>query len=127
MAMLDDVDLAILAFVADHRDSTVTDGAKALFHPGDTDELQKRDAMLRHRYKGLAAAELLAVRQAPRRALYRLNRKRIRFGHGLRSLDLGGVKHDDLGIGRDYCIAVLLGDGVLVRSLDTLEQRWGLR
>ncbi|MAH17194.1 MAG: hypothetical protein CL960_01660 [Euryarchaeota archaeon] len=61
MGWLDDVDIAILAFVADNPDSSVTDGARELFAPGDVDELRKRDSMLRHRYKVLAEAGLLAA------------------------------------------------------------------
>ena len=33
MSFLDDLDIAVLAFVADHPDSTVTDCAKTIFQP----------------------------------------------------------------------------------------------
>ena len=59
MSFLDDLDIAVLAFVADHPDSTVTDCAKTIFQPENTEELQKKDALLRHRFKALASAGFL--------------------------------------------------------------------
>ena len=43
MTTVDEIDVAILAFVSDHKKSSVTDGAKALYKPSDVYELQKKD------------------------------------------------------------------------------------
>ncbi len=125
MGWLDDVDIAILAFVADNPGSSVTDGAKALYEPGDVDELQKRDSMLRHRYKALAADGLLLATPHSRGLAYRAAPRRLAFGHGLTGLRLGNSSCPPAALEGDYCIAVFLEDGVVIRSLDKLEARWG--
>lgn len=124
MGWLDDVDIAILAFVADNPGSSVTDGAKALYEPGDADELRKRDSMLRHRYTALAAAGLLATTPQGRGLAYRAAPGRLAFGHGLTGLRLGNRNCPPPALGEDYCIAIFLDDGVVIRSLDRLEARW---
>ena len=53
MSLLDDLDIAILSFVSDFPNSTITSCAKELYNPQETEVLQKKDTMLRHRYKAL--------------------------------------------------------------------------
>ena len=55
MVKFDDLDISIISFVADHPNSTVTDCAKSLFNPQNTEDLQKKDSMLRHRFKALSS------------------------------------------------------------------------
>lgn len=124
MLQLDDVNLAILVYVADHPNSSVTDGAKALYSPESTYDLQKRDAMLRHRYKGLAEAKLLRVRVGSRRSLYSIDTNQVFFGFGLQSIELGGTRQRGLGLDNEFCIAIRTGSGLRVQSLDSLERRW---
>ena len=50
MSLLDDLDIAVLAFAADHPDSTVTDCSKSIFPPENTEELLMKDALLRYRF-----------------------------------------------------------------------------
>ena len=40
MGLLDELDITILAFIADFPDSTVTDCAKTIFEPENTEDLQ---------------------------------------------------------------------------------------
>ena len=79
MTTVDEIDVAILAFVSDHKKSSVTDGAKALYKPSDVYELQKKDAMLRHRYKALADRGLLIPKEDGRRTLYSVDKKKIKY------------------------------------------------
>lgn len=123
MTSVDEIDVAILAFVSDHKKSSVTDGAKALYKPSDVYELQKKDAMLRHRYKALVDRGLLIPKDDGRRTLYSVDKKRIKFGIGL---------HEKLGIRLDsrleddYCILIILENGIVIHSLDALEDKWGV-
>ena len=67
---IEDLDLAILSFVADNPSSTVTDTAKELFHPDDIDELRRRDTMLRHCCKNLWVRDLLRSEKSGNRTLF---------------------------------------------------------
>ena len=109
MSLLDDLDIAVLAFVADHPDSTVTDCAKTIFRPENTEELQKKDSLLRHRFKALTSAGFLVHMSDSGRKIYRVVDEKVTFGPELR---------------KDYCIILFTDDGVIVRSLDKLEKHW---
>ena len=43
MSLLDDLDIAILSFVSDFPNSTITSCAKELYNPQETEVLQKKD------------------------------------------------------------------------------------
>ena len=124
MTLLDDLDISVLAFVADHPDSTVTDSAKVIFRPKDTEELQKKDALLRHRFKALTVAGFLVAKAESGRKVYETAREKVTFGPELRGINVGGKKLSHPGLRRDYCIILFTEDGVIVRSLDKLEKRW---
>ena len=124
MSFLDDLDIAVLAFVADHPDSTVTDCAKTIFRPENTEELQKKDSLLRHRFKALASAGFLVHTSVSGRKIYRVVDEKVTFGPELRGINIGGKKLSHPGLRKDYCIILFTDDGVVVRSLDKLEKYW---
>ena len=86
MSRLDDLDIAILSFVSDFPNSTITSCAKQLYNPQETELLQKKDTMLRHRYKGLVTEKLLIKSAEEPKSKYRINKTRIKFGN---AKDLG--------------------------------------
>ena len=124
MIKFDDLDISIISFVADHPNSTVTDCAKSLFNPPTTEDLQKKDSMLRHRFKRLSLEKYLLESKEQNHSIYRIDDKLIHFGPELRFMNIGGEKfiHEDLV--NDYCILIYTEDGVIIRSLDKLENRW---
>ena len=124
MTLLDDLDISVLAFVADHPDSTVTDSAKVIFRPKDTEELQKKDALLRHRFKALTSADFLVYTSDSGRKIYQVVDEKVTFGPELRGINIGGKKLSHPGLRKDYCIILFTDDGVIVRSLDKLEKHW---
>ena len=123
MTLLDNLDVSILAFVDDHPDSTVTDCAKIIFEPENTDELQKKDSFLRHRFKALVSANFLTYDSDSNKKMFRVVKEKVFFGPELRGIDIGGKKiiHPDLN--NDYCIIVLTDNGVIVKSLDKIEEQ----
>ena len=123
MSLLDNIDISILAFVADHPDSTVTDCAKIIFEPENTDELQKKDSFLRHRFKALVSANFLIYDSESNKKIFRIVKEKVFFGPELRGINIGGRKiiHSDLR--KDYCIILLTDDGVIVKSLDKIEEQ----
>ena len=73
MVKFDDLDISILSFVADHPSCTVTDCAKSLFNPKSTEELQKKDSMLRHRFKSLSSEKYLLETKNNNHSIFRRN------------------------------------------------------
>ena len=120
MSLLDDLDIAILSFVSDFPNSTITSCAKELYNPQETEVLQKKDTMLRHRYKALVSEELLIKSAEERKSKYKINADRIKFGN---AKDLGTTKIIPDYIKNDFCIAIFMDDGFVVKSLDKLEQK----
>ena len=121
MSLLDDLDVAILSFVSDFPNSTITSCAKELYNPQDTETLQKKDTMLRHRYKTLVSEELLIKSAEERKSKYKINADRIKFGN---AKDIGTKKIIPDYIKNDFCMAIFMDDGFVVKSLDKLEQKW---
>ena len=72
MSLLDNLDIAVLAFIADHPGSSVTECAKTLFSPEDTEQLQKKDSLLRHRFKALTTAGFLTHISSSGRKKYKV-------------------------------------------------------
>ena len=124
MSFLDDLDIAVLAFIADHLDSTVTDCAKTIFQPENTEQLQKKDALLRHRFKALTSAGFLVHTSDSGRKIYRVIDEKVTFGPEFRGINIGGKTLSHSEIRKDYCIILFTDDGVIVRSLDKLEKHW---
>ena len=124
MSLLDDLDIAALAFVADHPDSTVTDCAKTIFQPENTEQLQKKDALLSHRFKALTSAGFLVHKSDSGRKIYQVVDDKVTLGPELRAINIGGKKLSHPGLRKDYCIILFTDDGVVVRSLDKLEKHW---
>ena len=123
MSFLDNTDISILAFVADHPDSTVTDCAKIIFEPKNTDELQKKDSFLRHRFKALVSANFLTYDSESNKKIFRIVKEKVFFGPELRGINIGGRKIIHSGLRKDYCIILLTDDGVIVKSLDKIEEQ----
>jgi len=121
MSLLDDLDIAILSFVSDFPNSTVTSCAKELYNPQDTEALQKKDTMLRHRYKSLVSEELLEKLAEERKSKYRINSDRIKF---INAKDFDVQKIIPVHIQNDFCMVISLDDGFVVKSLDKLEPKW---
>ena len=124
MVKFDDLDISILSFVADHPSCTVTDCAKSLFNPKSTEELQKKDSMLRHRFKALSLEKYLLESKEQNHSVFKIDDKLIHFGPELRFVNIGGEKFIHENLVKDYCILIYTEDGVLIRSLDKLENRW---
>ena len=123
MSLLDNLDVSILAFVADHPDSTVTDCAKIIFEPENTDELQKKDSFLRHRFKALVSANFLIYDSDSNKKIFRVVKEKVFFGPELRGINIGGRKIIHSELRNDYCIILLTDDGVIVKSLDKIEEQ----
>jgi hypothetical protein len=121
MSLLDDLDIAILSFVSDFPNSTITSCAKELYNPQETEVLQKKDTMLRHRYKTLVSEELLIKSAEERKSKYKINADRIKFGN---AKDIGTKKLIPDYMINDFCIAIFMDDGFVVKSLDKLEHKW---
>ena len=124
MSLLDDLDIAVLAFIADHPDSSVTDCAKTLFSPEDTEQLQKKDSLLRHRFKSLTSAGFLAYNSSSGRKIYKVVDVKVSFGPELRGVNIGGKNFSHPGLRKDYCIILFTEDGGIVRSLEKIEENW---
>ena len=122
MSLLDNLDVSILAFIADHPNSTVTDCAKIIFKPENTDELQKKDSFLRHRFKALVSANFLIYDSDSNKKMFRVVKEKVFFGPELRGIDIGGKKIVHSALRKDYCIILLTDDGVIVKSLDKIEE-----
>ena len=86
--------------------------------------MQKKDALLRHRFKALASAGFLVYTSDSRRKRYRVVDEKVTFGPELRGINIGGKKLSHPGLRKDYCIILFTDDGVVVRSLDKLEKYW---
>ena len=124
MVKFDDLDISIISFVADHPNSSVTDCAKSLFNPLTTEDLQKKDSMLRHRFKALSLEKYLLESKEQNHSVFKIDDKLIHFGPELRFVNIGGEKFIHENLVKDYCILIYTEDGVLIRSLDKLENRW---
>lgn len=124
MVHFDDLDIAILSFVADHPHSTVTSCAKSIFDPKNIDDLQKKDAMLRHRFKILENQGLLSHTLESNHKHFTIITKKISFISGFNGISFGRQKLCLNDIKGDYCIVISTNDGMIVRSLDKLEKRW---
>lgn len=124
MVKFDDLDISILSFVADHPSCTVTDCAKSLFNPKNTEDLQRKDSMLRHRFKSLSSEKYLLETKNNNHSVFRIDNNLIHFGPELRFMNIGGEKfiHNDLV--KDYCILIYTEDGVIIKSLDKLEKKY---
>ena len=123
MVKFDDLDISIISFVADHPNSTVTDCAKSLFNPQNTEDLQKKDSMLRHRFKALSSEKYLLESKEQNHSIFRIDDTLIHFGPELRFINVGGEKFIHKDLVKDYCILIYTGDGVIIRSLDKLESK----
>ena len=123
MSLLDNLDVSILAFIADHPNSTVTDCAKIIFKPENTDELQKKDSFLRHRFKALVSANFLTYDSDSNKKRFRVVKEKVFFGPELRGINVGGRKIIHSELRNDYCIILLTDDGVIVKSLDKIEEQ----
>ena len=124
MVKFDDIDISIISFVADHPNSTVTDCAKSLFNPQNTEDLQKKDSMLRHRFKALSSEKYLLESKEQNHSIFRIDDTLIHFGPDLRFINVGGEKFIHKDLVKDYCILIYTEDGVIIRSLDRLESKW---
>ena len=124
MVKFDDLDISILSFVADHPSCTVTDCAKSLFNPKSTEELQKKDSMLRHRFKSLSSEKYLLETKNNNHSIFRINNNLIHFGPELRFMNVGGEKFIHKDLVKDYCILIYTEDGVIIKSLDKLERKY---
>ena len=124
MVKFDDLDISIISFVADHPNSSVTDCAKSLFNPPTTEDLQKKDSMLRHRFRALSLEKYLLESKEQNHSVFKIDDKLIHFGPELRFVNIGGEKFIHENLVKDYCILIFTEDGVLIRSLDQLENRW---
>ena len=124
MVKFDDLDISILSFVADHPSCTVTDCAKSLFNPKSTEELQKKDSMLRHRFKSLSSEKYLLETKNNNHSIFRIDNNLIHFGPELRFMNVGGEKFMHKDLVKDYCILIYTEDGVIIKSLDKLERKY---
>ena len=124
MVKFDDLDISIISFVADHPNSTVTDCAKSLFNPQNTEDLQKKDSMLRHRFKALSSEKYLLESKEQNHSIFRIDDTLIHFCPDLRFINVGGEKFIHKDLVKDFCILIYTGDGVIIRSLDKLESKW---
>ena len=124
MVKFDDLDISIISFVADHPNSTVTDCAKSLFNPQNTEDLQKKDSMLRHRFKALSSEKYLLESKEQNHSIFRIDDTLIHFGPELRFMNVGGEKFIHKDLVKDFCILIYTDDGVIIRSLDKLESKW---
>lgn len=124
MVKFDDLDISIISFVADHPNCTVTDCAKSLFSPQNTEDLQKKDSMLRHRFKALVLEKFLLEEKEQNRRIFKIDSKLIHFGPELRFVNIGGEKFIHKDLVKDYCILINTVDGVIIKSLDKLENKW---
>ena len=124
MVKFDDLDISIISFIADHPNSTVTDCAKSLFNPQTTEDLQKKDSMLRHRFKALSLEKYLLESKEQNHSIFRIDDKLIHFGPELRFMNIGGEKYIHENLVKDFCILIYTKDGVIIRSLDKLENKW---
>ena len=124
MVKFDDLDISIISFVADHPNSTVTDCAKSLFNPQTTEHLQKKDSMLRHRFKALSLEKYLLESKEQNHSIFRIDDKLIHFGPELRFMNIGGEKFFHKNLVKDFCILIYTEDGVIIRSLDKIEDKW---
>ena len=124
MVKFDDLDISILSFVADHPSCTVTDCAKSLFNPKSTEDLQKKDSMLRHRFKSLSSEKYLLETKNNNHSIFRIDNNLIHFGPELRFINIGGEKFIHKDLAKDYCILIYTEDGVIIKSLDKLERKY---
>lgn len=124
MVKFDDLDISILSFVADHPSCTVTDCAKSLFNPKNTEDLQRKDSMLRHRFKSLSSEKYLLETKNNNHSVFRIDNNLIHFGPELRFMNIGGEKFVHKDLVKDYCILVYTKDGVIIKSLDKLEKKY---
>ena len=124
MVKFDDLDISILSFVADHPSCTVTDCAKSLFNPKDTEDLQRKDSMLRHRFKSLSSEKYLLETKNNNHSVFRIDNNLIHFGPELRFMNIGGEKFIHKDLVKDYCILIYTEDGVIIKSLDKLEKKY---
>jgi hypothetical protein len=124
MGLLDELDITILAFIADYPNSTITDCAKTIFETKNTEELQKKDSFLRHRFKALSEANYLNFETDGSKKKYQIVKENVSFGPELRGINIGGKKFIHPDIKKDYCIILFTNDGVIVRSLDKIETKW---
>ena len=124
MVKFDDLDISILSFVADHPSCTVTDCAKSLFNPKDTEDLQRKDSMLRHRFKSLSSEKYLLETKNNNHSIFRIDNNLIHFGPELRFINIGGEKFIHKDLVKDYCILVYTEDGVIIKSLYKLEKKY---
>ena len=124
MVKFDDLDISILSFVADHPSCTVTDCAKSLFNPKNTEDLQRKDSMLRHRFKSLSSEKYLLETKNNNHSIFRIDNNLIHFGPELRFMNIGGEKFIHKDLVKDYCILIYNEDGVIIKSLDKLEKKY---
>ena len=54
--------------------------------------------------------------------MFRVVKEKVLFGPELRGIDIGGMKIVHSALRKDYCIILLTDDGVIVKSLDKIEE-----
>ena len=86
--------------------------------------MQKKDSMLRHRFKSLSSEKYLLETKNNNHSIFRIDNNLVHFGPELRFVNVGGEKfiHEDLV--KDYCILIYTGDGVIIKSLDKIEKKY---
>ncbi len=94
------------------------------FELGNTEDLQKKDSFLRHRFKALCEAKYLNFKTEGSKKKYRIVEEKVFFGPELRGINIGGKKLIHSDIKKDYCIILFTDDGVIIRSLDKIESKW---
>ena len=124
MVKFDDLDISILSFVADHPSCTVTDCAKSIFNPKNTEDLQRKDSMLRHRFKFLSSEKYLLETKSNNHSIFRIDNNLVHFGPELRFMNIGGEKFIHKDLVKDYCILIYTSDGVIIKSLDKIEKKY---
>tara|TARA_A100000164_G_scaffold295331_1_gene269255 strand:+ start:251 stop:631 length:381 start_codon:yes stop_codon:yes gene_type:complete len=124
MVKFDDLDISILSFVADHPSCTVTDCAKSIFNPKNTEDLQRKDSMLRHRFKSLSSEKYLLETKSNNHSIFRIDNNLVHFGPELRFMNIGGEKFIHKDLVKDYCILIYTSDGVIIKSLDKIEKKY---
>ena len=66
----------------------------------------------------------LAYISSSGRKIYKVVDGKVSFGPELRGVNIGGKNFSHPGLRKDYCIILFTEDGVIVRSLDKIEENW---
>ena len=80
--------------------------------------------MLRHRFKALSLEKYLLESKEQNHRVFKIDDKLIHFGPELRFMNIGGEKFIHENLVKDFCILIYTENGVIIRSLDKLENKW---